>query len=56
MCSSPATWAGRGCWTGYGRRIGIGAALRRVAEDRRLDATATERVVFALVAQRALRW
>lgn len=37
------------------QRIGIGAALHRVAEDRRLDATATERVVFALVAQRAQR-
>ena len=35
-------------------RLGIGAALRRVAADRRLDADATERVLFALVAQRAL--
>ena len=35
-------------------RLGIGAALRRVAADRRLDAAATERVIFALVAQRAL--
>jgi len=35
-------------------RLGIGAALRRVAADRRLDAEATERVLFALVAQRAL--
>ena len=35
-------------------RLGIGAALHRVAADRRLDADATERVLFALVAQRAL--
>jgi len=35
-------------------RLGIGAALRRVAAGRRLDADATERVIFALVAQRAL--
>ncbi|MBX7435578.1 transposase, partial [Mycobacterium sp. Y57] len=35
-------------------RLGVGAALRRVAADRRLDADATERVLFALVAQRAL--
>ena len=35
-------------------RLGIGAALRRVAEGRRLDGDAVERVVFALVAQRAL--
>ncbi len=35
-------------------RLGIGAALHRVAADRRLDAAATERVLFALVAQRAL--
>jgi hypothetical protein len=35
-------------------RLGIGAALRRVAADRRLDADAAERVLFALVAQRAL--
>ena len=35
-------------------RLGVGAALRRVAADRRLDAEATERVLFALVAQRAL--
>ena len=34
-------------------RLGVGAALHRVAADRRLDA-ATERVLFALVAQRAL--
>ena len=35
-------------------RLGIGAALRRVAAERRLDAEVTERVLFALVAQRAL--
>jgi hypothetical protein len=35
-------------------RLGVGAAVRRVAADRRLDGTAAERVVFALVAQRAL--
>jgi hypothetical protein len=35
-------------------RLGIGAALRRVAAGRRLDGEATERVIFALVAQRAL--
>jgi len=35
-------------------RLGIGAALHRLAADRRLDADASERVLFALVAQRAL--
>ena len=35
-------------------RLGIGAALHRVAAERRLDVEATERVLFALVAQRAL--
>jgi Transposase len=35
-------------------RLGIDAALRRVAAGRRLDAEAVERVLFALVAQRAL--
>ena len=34
-------------------RLGIGAAIRRVAVGRRLDGDAVERVVFALVAQRA---
>ena len=34
--------------------LGVGAALREVAADRCLDAAATERVLFALVAQRAL--
>jgi hypothetical protein len=35
-------------------RLGIDEALRRVATGRRLDAEAVERVLFALVAQRAL--
>ena len=35
-------------------RLRIGAAILRVAEGRRLDGEATERVVFALVAQRAV--
>jgi DDE family transposase len=35
-------------------RLGIGAAIRRAAAGRRLDGEALERVVFALVAQRAL--
>ena len=35
-------------------RLGIGAALRQVAAGRRVDGGATERVLFALVAQRAL--
>ncbi|MGB9226691.1 IS1634 family transposase [Mycobacterium sp.] len=35
-------------------RLGIGAALRRVAAGRRVDGSAAERVLFALVAQRAL--
>lgn len=34
-------------------RLGIGSAIRRVAVGRRLDGDAVERVVFALVAQRA---
>jgi hypothetical protein len=34
-------------------RLEIGTAIRRVASGRRLDGNATERVVFALVAQRA---
>jgi hypothetical protein len=34
-------------------RLGIGAAIGRVAAGRRLDGDAVERVVFALVAQRA---
>jgi len=35
-------------------RLGIGAAIRRVATGRRLNPEAVERVLFALVAQRAL--
>ena len=36
------------------QRLGVDAALRRVAGSRRLDGDAVERVLFALVAQRAL--
>ncbi len=36
------------------QRLGIGAAIRKVATGRRLDGAAVERVIFALVAQRAL--
>ena len=36
------------------QRLGIGAAIRRVAAGRRLDTEQVERVLFALVAQRAL--
>ena len=45
-----------GAWTldRVWERLGIGAAIRRVAAGRRLDAETTERVLFALVAQRAL--
>ena len=45
-----------GSWTldRIWERLGIGAAIRRVAASRRLDGDAVERVVFALVAQRAL--
>ena len=45
-----------GAWTldRVWERLGIGAAIRRVATGRRLDGEAVERVVFALVAQRAL--
>ena len=35
-------------------RLEIGQAIRRVAEGRRLDGEAAERVIFALAAQRAL--
>lgn len=43
-----------GAWTldQLWERLGIGAAVRRVATNRRLDGTQVERVVFALVAQR----
>ncbi len=46
-----------GAWTldRLWERLGIGAAIRRVAAGRRLDGDAVERVVFALVAQRALK-
>jgi len=45
-----------GAWTldRVWERLGIGAAIRRAAASRRLDGDAVERVVFALVAQRAL--
>jgi DDE family transposase len=45
-----------GAWTleRVWERLGIGAAIRRAAAGRRLDGEATERVCFALVAQRAL--
>jgi len=45
-----------GAWTldRVWERLGIGAAIRRAAQGRRLDAELTERVIFALVAQRAL--
>ena len=35
-------------------RLRIGAAILKVAQSRRFDGAATERVIFALVAQRAL--
>jgi hypothetical protein len=45
-----------GAWTldRVWERLGIGAAIRRVATGRRLDGEAVERVLFALVAQRTL--
>lgn len=45
-----------GAWTldQMWNRLGIGAAIRKAASGRRLDAEAVERVLFALVAQRAL--
>jgi hypothetical protein len=45
-----------GAWTldRVWERLGIGAAIRRVATGRRLDGETVERVLFALVAQRAL--
>jgi hypothetical protein len=45
-----------GAWTldRLWERLGIGAALRQVAAGRRCDGVAVERVLFALVAQRAL--
>ena len=44
------TWTLDRVW----ERLGIGAAIRRAAEGCRLDGVAVERVVFALVARRAL--
>ena len=44
------TWTLDRLW----ERLGIGAAIRQVAAGRRLDGETVERVVFALVAQRAL--
>jgi hypothetical protein len=45
-----------GAWTldRIWERLGIGAAIRTAASGRRLDAGVVERVVFALVVQRAL--
>jgi hypothetical protein len=45
-----------GAWTldRLWERLGIGAAIRRAADGRPLDGAAVERVLFALVAQRAL--
>ncbi len=45
-----------GAWTldRIWERLGIGAAIRAAAEGRRCDGEAVERVIFALVAQRAL--
>jgi hypothetical protein len=45
-----------GAWTldRIWERLGIGAAIRAAAGGRRLDAATVERVIFALVAQRAL--
>ena len=45
-----------GAWTldRVWERLGVGAAIRRVAAGRRLDGEVVERVLFALVAQRAL--
>ncbi|MGB2950387.1 MAG: hypothetical protein WBG14_05635 [Rhodococcus sp. (in: high G+C Gram-positive bacteria)] len=46
-----------GAWTldRLWERLGIGAAVCRVAIGRHLDGEAVERIVFALVAQRALK-
>jgi len=44
------TWTLDRVW----ERLGIGVAIRRAATGRRLDGEVVERVVFALVAQRAL--
>lgn len=42
-----------GYWTGW---VSVGASLRWVAAGRRVDGHATERVLFSLVAQRALEF
>ncbi len=46
-----------GAWTldRVWERLGVGAAIRKVAAGRRLDGDVVERIVFALVAQRALK-
>jgi hypothetical protein len=44
------TWVLDQLW----RRLGIGAAIRQVAAGRKLDGDFAERVIFALVAQRAV--
>jgi Transposase DDE domain len=36
------------------QRLGVGAAIRAVAAGRKIDATAVERVIFSMVAQRGL--
>jgi hypothetical protein len=43
-------WALDQVWT----RLGIGAAIRRVAAGRKVDGAFAERVIYAMVAQRAL--
>ena len=43
-----ASWVADRLW----QRLGIGAGIARVAASRRLDATAVERVIFAMVANR----
>jgi transposase len=45
-----------GVWTldRVWERLGVGAAIRRISARRRLDGELAERVIFALVAQRAL--
>ncbi|WP_448073238.1 IS1634 family transposase [Georgenia yuyongxinii] len=45
-----------GAWTldRVWERLGVGAAIRRAAKGRKLDPETAERVLFALVAQRAL--
>ena len=45
-----------GCWAldGLWRRLGLDELVRRALAGRRCDPTAVERVLFALVANRAL--